>query len=59
MFQRRRVGPRGIARVRQREVAHAQIVKYAQHGHGVADRVAAFDSNQARNAIVVVCLKNF
>lgn len=59
MFQGRRVGPRGIARVRQRQVSHAQVVKNAQHGEGVADRVAAFDSNQSRNTIVVVRFQNF
>lgn len=39
--------PRRVARVRQRQVARAQVVEHAQHRQAVAQRVAALHADQA------------
>lgn len=41
--------PRRVARVRQRQVARAQVVQHAQHREAVAERMSALHADQAGN----------
>lgn len=53
-----RVRPRGVAGGGQRHVPHADGVEGAQHRQGSAQRVAALDSGEGAQLLVLVCLNN-